>query len=266
MRVIILLSSVMFLLPFAIDAFAQTSYDINIPTGAASPDAPYFWQNEKDGSTTGVIEVLAGDTVVWKNADTATHTVTSTVAEEIGTVFDSGLFGPGRIFSHTFDDIGDYTYYCIVHPWMEGAVIVTAGYSVIPHVGKQIGDGSVFFDVEYDFDRVLSTSMINEEQKSITFEIIGNTESKNSDLEIRLPSELIDGPFVIWVDGEKLSDFELAQEDDLNVLTMNLDPGSRSFTIIGTYIVPEFGPIAVTVLVVSVVAMIVLSQRFRIRI
>ena len=58
-------------------AFAQTTYDVNIPTGAASPDAPYFWQSEKDGTTTGIVKILTGDTITWKNADTAAHTVTS---------------------------------------------------------------------------------------------------------------------------------------------------------------------------------------------
>ena len=266
MKIIFILTSVL-LIPFVTNAFAQTSYDINIPTGAASPDAPYFWQSEKDGSTTGIIEVLVGDTVVWKNADTATHTVTS-IADtgETGVLFDSGLFAPGKSFPHTFTEVGDYHYFCVVHPWMEGAVIVTAGYSIIPHVGKQVGDGFTSFDVQYNFNRILSTAMINEEEKSITFEIIGNTNSENHDLELLLPSELIDGPFVVWVDGEKLSDFELVQEDDLNVLTMTLNSDSQSFTIIGTSIVPEFGSIAVVILGVSIVTMIGLSQRYRINI
>jgi len=43
------------LLPNSVHVFAQTSYDINIPTGAASPDAPFFWQSEKGGSTTGIV-------------------------------------------------------------------------------------------------------------------------------------------------------------------------------------------------------------------
>ena len=76
-RIILLLVSILFLIPLSTYAFVQTSYDMNIPTGVASPDAPYFWQSEKDGSTSGIIEILVGDTVVWKNADTATHTVTA---------------------------------------------------------------------------------------------------------------------------------------------------------------------------------------------
>ena len=257
----------MFFIPVTADVFAQSSYDINIPTGAASPDAPYFWQNEKDGSTSGIIEVLVGDTVVWKNADTSTHTVTSSnMLKDADTMFDSGLFAPGKSFVRTFMDVGDYPYYCVIHPWMEGAVIVSAGYSIIPNVGKHVGDGSTFFDVEYTFNRVLSTATINEEQKSITFEIIGNAKSENHDLELRLPSELIDGPFVIWVDGEKSLNFEHVQDADFNVLTVSLDADSKIFTIVGTSIVPEFGSVAMVILGVSIITMIVLSHRSKLQI
>ena len=266
MRFLFVLFTIFFLftVPISIDAFAQTSYDVNIPTGAASPDAPYFWQSEKDGTTTGVVEILTGDTIVWKNADSAAHTVTSGSAS-LGPddVFDSGLFAPGKSFSYKFTETGHYPYFCLVHPWMEGAVIVTDDYSIIPNVGKQIGDGATFFDVEYDFNRVLSTAVIDEEQKSITFEIIGNTNSEDHNLELRLPSELIDGQFVIWVDGEKLSDYEQIRDGDLNVLFIPLNEDSKMLTIIGTSVVPEFGSMAVIIFGISVVSVVILNQRFR---
>ena len=268
MRIFILLAfAVLFIVPLSTDVFAQTSYDVNIPTGAASPDALYFWQSEKDGSTSGIVEILIDDTIVWKNGDTAAHTVTSgTAVEGPDDIFDSGLFGPGTQFSYKFTETGHYPYFCLIHPWMEGTIIVTAGYSIVPHVGKQVGDGSTFFDVEYDFNRVLSTSIIDEEQKSITFEIVGNAKSENHNLELRLPSGLVDGPFVIWVDGNKLSDFEHIRDGDLNVLFVPLDVDSKILTIVGTSIVPEFGPMTLAILGVSVVSMILVSQRFKPRI
>jgi hypothetical protein len=152
---------------------------------------------------------------------------------------------------------------------MAGTIIVTAGYSIIPNVDKSISDGPDFFDIEYDFNRALDIVKINEDQKSITFEIVGDAKSENHELELRLPRSiddkvgLIDGPFVIWVDGKKLSDFEHIIEEDLNVLFVPLDVDSKILTIVGTSIVPEFGPMALAILGVSVVSMIVLSQRFK---
>ncbi len=258
---------VLFTIPFSTNAFAQTSYDVKMPTGSSDPQAPYFWQSVKDGSTTGIVEILVGDTIVWKNADTAFHTVTSgSEADGLDGLFDSKEFAPGKSFTYKFSEIGHYPYYCTLHPWMMGTIIVTSGYSIIPNVGKQVGDGTTFFNVEYDFSRLLSTAIIDEEQKSITFEIIGDAKSENHDLELRLPSGLIDGPFTIWVDGEKISDFENIREGDLNVLFMSLTADSKILTIVGTFIVPEFGTMTLAILGVSIVSMIVLSQRFKLQI
>ena len=78
------------------------------------------------------IEVTVGQTVVWTNDDSAFHTVTSGTAgaADAGKEFDSGLTGPtaltgkGKTFEHTFDRIGDYPYFCSLHPAMVGNVIV----------------------------------------------------------------------------------------------------------------------------------------------
>lgn len=255
------------LVPLSFDAFAENTYVVKIPTGAASPDAPYFWQSVKDGATNGVVEILIGDTVKWQNADTAAHTVTSgNVQDGPSDLFDSGLFPPGQQFSYTFDEIGNYPYYCVVHPWMDGIIMVTAGYSIIPNVGKQAGDGSTYFDVEYDFNRLLGNPIIDTEQKSITFEIIGQSQSENKDLELRLPSELIDGNFIIWIDGEKLSDFDQVQDGNVNVVFLSVEHDSKLLTIMGTSVVPEFGAIGVMVLLISIISVIALSAKSRIQI
>ena len=255
---------VLFAIPLSTNVFAQTSYEVKMPTGSSDPQAPYFWQSVKDGSTTGIVEIVIGDTIVWSNADTAFHTVTSgSEADGFDGLFDSKEFAPGKSFTYKFSEIGHYPYYCTLHPWMQGTIIVTSGFSIVPNVGKQVGDGTTFFNVEYGFNRLLDTVKINEDQKSITFEIIGDAKSENHELELLLPSGLIDGPFVIWVDSKKLSDFEHIKEGDLNVLFVPLDADSKILTIVGTSIVPEFGPMAFAVLGVSVVSMIVLSQRFK---
>ncbi len=267
---ILLAFAVLFSITLSTNVFAQTSYDVNIPTGAADPFAPYFWQSEKGGSTTGIVEILIGDTIVWKNADTDFHDITSgSETEGPDGIFFSKPLGPGKSFTYKFSEIGHYPYYCTIHPWMVGTIIVTAGYSIIPNVDKSISDGPDFFDIEYDFNRALDIVKINEDQKSITFEIVGDAKSENHELELRLPRSLddkvglIDGPFVIWVDSNKISDFEHIQEGDLNVLFVPLDANSKILTIVGTSIVPEFGPMTLAILGVSVVSMIVLSQRFK---
>jgi len=257
----------LFIIPMVSNAFAQTTYDVNIPTGAASPDSKYFWQSEKDGSTTGDVAISLGDSILWKNADTAVHTVTSGNAQEgPDDIFDSSMFGPGKSFSYKFTETGHFQYYCLLHPWMEGTIMVTAGYSIIPNVGKLAGDGSTFFNVEYDFNRLLGKPIIDVEQKSITFEIVGDPQSGNNDLELRLPSDLIDGNFVIWIDGEKISNFDQVKDGDFNIVFLTVDADSELLTIIGTSVVPEFGTMGIMILLISIISMIVLSQKSRIQV
>ncbi len=265
-RFLVLRLIALFIIPMTSSVFAQTTYDVNIPTGAASPDSKYFWQSEKDGSPTGDVAISLDDTILWKNADSSAHTVTSGNAEEgPDDIFDSSLFGPGKSFSHKFTETGHFDYYCLLHPWMKGTIMVTAGYFIIPDVGKLTGDGSTFFDVEYDFNRILGKPLIDTEQKSITFEIIGEAQSENHDLELRLPSDLIDGNFVIWIDGEKISDFDQIKDDDVHVVFLTMNADSELLTIMGTSVVPEFGTMGIMILLISIISVITLSQKSKIQ-
>ena len=74
-------------------AFAQATHTIVIPSDASDPEAPYFWSEQTTGATTGEIIVHPNDSVTWKNADTAFHTVTYvTQSCEIDDIFDSSFF------------------------------------------------------------------------------------------------------------------------------------------------------------------------------
>ena len=263
MRILFLLLTfaVLFSVPFSTDVFAQTSYNVNIPTGAANPDAPYFWQSEKDGSTDGSISIKVLDSVEWANADTDVHTVTSGIPPDVDGIFDSGLFQPGKSFQHQFTESGDYPYFCLVHPWMTGVVTVLSEMQVLPRVGSDAGDGQTVFDVEYKFNRVISKASINEDQKSVTFEIIGRPVSNDNDLTLNLPKNLIDEPFIVWVNGQQITNFELEEEGGLNILTLPLTEQSELVTIVGASIVPEFGPIAWMILGIAVLSMVVITSK-----
>ena len=71
------------------------------------------------------LEIRVGDTVSWSNDDSASHTVTSgSISGDAGMIFDSSLFMAGTTFDHTFDEAGTFDYFCMVHPWMTGKIIV----------------------------------------------------------------------------------------------------------------------------------------------
>jgi plastocyanin len=67
----------------------------------------------------GTLDVLVGDTVVWRNGDATTHTVTAD-----NDSFDSGFLSPGATFAETFSKPGLYVYHCTIHKFMHGVVRV----------------------------------------------------------------------------------------------------------------------------------------------
>jgi plastocyanin len=102
--------------------------------GASNPHfdtSAQFWYSPP------VITIHVGDTVTWLNSDREIHTVTSgkgvtrgelALAKMQGTpdgYFDSGSFKPGKSWSYTFDMPGIFHYFCTIHPWMVGAVVVS---------------------------------------------------------------------------------------------------------------------------------------------
>ena len=61
----------------------------------------------------GNLEVPGGAKVTFTNYDDAPHTATA----KDGT-WDTGILNKGESKTLTFDKVGDYTYYCTVHPSM----------------------------------------------------------------------------------------------------------------------------------------------------
>ena len=71
-----------------------------------------------------IITVESGKQVTWINEDSAFHSVTSGFYDAPTELFDSGHLDPFESYSLTFDKTGTYDYFCTLHPWMKGQVIV----------------------------------------------------------------------------------------------------------------------------------------------
>ena len=70
------------------------------------------------------IVIEKGKQVTWINEDSAFHSVTSGSYDEPTDLFDSGHLDPFEPYTLTFDETGTYDYFCTLHPWMKGQVIV----------------------------------------------------------------------------------------------------------------------------------------------
>ena len=94
--------------------------DVIMPTKVSRPGCE---ENDQCYIPSQII-IPNGDQVTWINEDSAFHSVTSGFYNEPTGFFDSGYLDPYQSFSFIFDKIGVYDYYCTLHPWMKGQVIV----------------------------------------------------------------------------------------------------------------------------------------------
>ena len=72
--------------------------------------------------TPGTTTIKVGDRVTWLNRDSVDHWVIS--APGTPQPFDLGRQGSAASASHTFDTKGTYPYFCNLHNYMKGEVIV----------------------------------------------------------------------------------------------------------------------------------------------
>ena len=93
---------------------------VTISTGSSVPSNGKFF-------VPATLTVSTGTTVTWTNGDSTLHTVTSGSAESgnSGTEFDSSYLAAGKTFQHQFGTAGTFDYYCTLHPWMKGEVVVS---------------------------------------------------------------------------------------------------------------------------------------------
>lgn len=68
-----------------------------------------------------VLQIKAGDTVIWNNTDDRDHTVIAADGS-----FNSGNLPSGQSFQHRFTTSGTFSYFCKYHPRMKGTVSVSA--------------------------------------------------------------------------------------------------------------------------------------------
>ena len=105
------------------------SASVSIVPGSSSPiNGKFFVPN--------LLNISTGTTVTWTNGDLTSyksfeveqpHTVTfgSLESRNIGIAFDSGFLAAGKTFQLTFNSTGTFDYFCTIHPFMTGKVIVS---------------------------------------------------------------------------------------------------------------------------------------------
>lgn len=97
----------------------KSEFIVNIVMSSSRPGC-----NDSDCYLPKEITINQYGTITWINKDRGFHTVTAGYYDVPDGLFDSGHVSTGEMFSYTFNESGEFHYYCRLHPWMEGKVIV----------------------------------------------------------------------------------------------------------------------------------------------
>jgi len=234
--------------------------EVSVPAGSGTPgceDTDECW-------LPSVVTIGVGETVTWSNDDTAAHTVTSgnlsvdpnNVGVSLPSGFDSSLFMAGATFEVTFDEAGTFDYFCLVHPWMVGQVIVGGegmmeGGDLTVTITDSASDDGVQVNLEFN-------------QKHVNYDITATQDGN-----------------VVWQETEQHAHEDMmgsfmipvAASDDnpIDIKIVSLGIGiSEPFTgtmgeVASKQIVPEFGTtIAMMILGVAIVSIIAISAKSRV--
>ena len=260
-----------------IPVYAET---IRIPTGASNPECKETNECFIPYNT----EIIKGSNVTWVNDDSVAHTITGGSARDgpDGT-FDSGQIKPGETFSHVFKATGTFGYFCTVYPWMSGIITVddstdsenkdtvenaVTGISNVENKGgvmptkfvMNIDDQEIVLNYSITGGSVLD---IYPESDSL---VVKMNATEQGVLSINLPREIMDAKtgdkddyFYVLVDEEEVDFDEIATPAD-RTISVWFSEDTDEIEIIGTFVIPEFGTVALFVLLAGVIPMIAVSR------
>ena len=243
-------------------SFAATTMptQVTIKPGASTPGC----EKTKECYTPNQVTIVPGGEVIWSNADTAAHTVTNGTAKDgPDGNWDSSLFMAGTTFSEKFDGYkpGTYPYFCMVHPWMTGEVIV-AGVAAGEKAGANeltvtitdlATDKGVQVDLEFN-------------QPHVNYEI---TAKQNGNVVLQETGHAhtdMKGHHMIPVSASDTNPIDI-QVKSLGIGLPGEEAkwtGPKDAIVATKQVVPEFGTIAMMILGISIVSIIAITTKTRV--
>ena len=243
------------------------------PGCETSPDGCYI-------PSTATVDV--GGKVIMSNTDTAAHTYTAGTPEGGPSgEFDTGLLMAANSFEWTPTVVGEVPYFCMVHPWMKGLIIVQE-VEAEKEEDHHDDDGEMM----HMEDAASATGMLSDGTKvsvwtsmptageameiSIEFD---DTEHVNHDIMVtQNGKEVLSDKGAHHHDGMGMhKTAPLSSADPVNITVtfqgygVN-DPktGPIGEKVVFSNVVPEFGTIAMMILAVAIISIVAVTAKSRV--
>ena len=188
----------------------------------------------------------------------------SSMHEELEVYLDGKKYAKGQPVHEkieslqSLDEMGNWHVYFTVPNFYQGDTIIT---------GFKQPDGSVVIPEEIDITTLVRTEVTDGEITRIiadttdTALAIDLEATNDGILSITTSDFLIrpfsDGNFFVLVDGEEVQQVSLESK----ILSIPYPAGAEKVEVYGSYVVPEFGTLAIFILGISVVSIIVLTRK-----
>jgi len=245
-------------------AFAEMTASVSIPAGSSVPGC----EDTNECWVPNEVTVDVGGEVTWTVDDSAAHTVTSGTpsdSDSVGAIFDSGLLMIDAEFSYTFEEVGSVDYFCIVHPWMQGVVIVQEAMAagadgIMVEITTGDAEAGEMMTITVEF-----TDMNGNAVEHVNYDVMATQDG----------TTILDDTSVHDHDGvmeHTTMALPMAASDATPVdvqVTFNgfgIDP---PFTgpigeVVTKQVVPEFGTIAMMILGISIISIIAVTAKIRV--
>ncbi len=278
-------SKIVFLIVFSLAAVVSTTAplafgdhataEISIPQGTSVQGC----EKTNECYLPPLAQIDIGGEATWSNDDSAAHTVTSGLAAEgADGIFDSGLFMAGQTFSVKFDDYepGEYAYFCLVHPWMTGAIVVLEDESEEEeHEGEMINvmgmssDGSIMVEIEssephedeHMVIEVIFKDVDGNHIEHINYDITATQDGNTILSEVGVHEPKGEGHHTT---DDLSSDSQVEIAVTIRGIGLDTPFSGPQGDVVDFTVVPEFGTIAMMVLGVSIVSIIALTAKSKV--
>ena len=262
---LIVLLAVATTMAYAPSAFAEHSMNAVVENAAGSSTPGC----EPDCFLPATVTIGVGGMVEFVNNDNAAHTSTAGSPQDGPSgVWDSSLVMMGTSFTTPALEAGEYPYFCMVHPWMEGLVIVEEE-AHDDHGGMEMVTLTAA-------DIAISIDDGAKADEQVTIDVTINGEHVNYDIVATHNGEtILDESGVHSHTGEHSHTTSALSADasDDNPIDVTVTfqgfgfPNDEKTGPIGltntAQAVPEFGTIAAMILVVAIVSIIVITSKSR---
>jgi len=257
-------------------AFAEHSMNATVENadGSSVPGC------EPDCFIPATVTIGVGGQVTFANNDTAAHTSTAgTPADGPSGAWDSSLVMTGQSYTTPALEEGEYPYFCMVHPWMEGLVIVEAeGESHDDHGHDDMKDdhGDMEMQTLTAADIAIDIADGAKAGERVAIDVTINGAHVNYDIVATQNGETIldeSGNHSHTGEGQHITSALSADASDDSPIDVTVTfqgfgmPGEEMTGPVGltntAQAVPEFGTIAALILVVAIGSIIALSAKSR---